>query len=81
MIQSRLESLVAEMVQKGITLEEAAREFERLFIACALREARGSKTEAARILGVHRNTLASKLRAPQQKPARRAPRRKHRKIS
>ncbi|MFN7976434.1 MAG: helix-turn-helix domain-containing protein [Acidobacteriota bacterium] len=69
-LASHLESLVNEMIQKGITLEQAASEFERRYIARAVERANGNKGDAAKLLGVHRNTLASKLnnhKAPTRK--------------
>ena len=64
----RIDAIAAELVSKGIRLEEASREFERRFIAQAMPQAKGNKSDAARLLGVHRNTLASKLNSHGEVP-------------
>jgi DNA-binding NtrC family response regulator len=56
-MQAQLESLVREMNRGGILYSEAVYEFKKAFIAVALRNNEGNKTKAARILGMHRNTL------------------------
>jgi DNA-binding NtrC family response regulator len=63
---ARLENLIEEMLAKGVRLDEASAQFERVFIKLALDRASGSKTDAAKLLGVHRNTLASKLKNHQK---------------
>jgi DNA-binding NtrC family response regulator len=44
-----------------LSFREALQEFERQLILRALEQANGSQTVAARKLGMHRNTLATKL--------------------
>ncbi len=62
-----------------LNLREARQEFERLLIQRALDRARGNQTAAARLLGMHRNTLVAKLAqfglrpAAAVTPANRAP--------
>ena len=60
-MREKLESLVAEMVERRIYLDEALDEFEKKFIQSALTKTDGNQTKAARILGVHRNTLNRKI--------------------
>ena len=60
-MKEKLESLVTEMIEKRIFLEEAIGEFERRFIQTALTKTRGNQTKAAEVLGVHRNTLNRKI--------------------
>jgi DNA-binding NtrC family response regulator len=60
-VKEKLESLVAEMVERRIYLDEALNEFEKKFIQSALTKTDGNQTKAARILGVHRNTLNRKI--------------------
>ena len=60
-MKNTLESLVAEMVERRIYLDEALDEFEKKFIQSALTKTDGNQTKAARILGVHRNTLNRKI--------------------
>ena len=61
MIAERLETLVGEMVDKGVQFEDAVREFEKRFIARVLGACDGSLTKAADALGMHRNTLTRKM--------------------
>ena len=74
-MRDKLRMLVAEMVRGGIPLELAQREFERVYLEEVMAEVyragieavpRG-QTEAARSLGIHRNTLAKKLEAPRSR--------------
>ena len=60
-MKEKLESLVAEMVERRIYLDEALNEFEKKFIQSALTKTDGNQTKAAQILGVHRNTLNRKI--------------------
>jgi DNA-binding NtrC family response regulator len=46
---------------KGILLKEAREQFERQFIFGVLEKANWNQTEAAKILGIHRNTLIMKI--------------------
>ena len=61
-VREQLESLVAQMVERGILYEEAQREFEKRFIACVLARHDGNLCRAATALGIHRNTLTRKIR-------------------
>jgi DNA-binding NtrC family response regulator len=60
-VKEKLETLVAEMVERRIYLGEAVNEFEKKFIQSALSKTEGNQTKAAQILGVHRNTLNRKI--------------------
>ena len=57
-----LEQLVAEMVSRGVHYEDASREFEKRFLAHVIRKTDGNLCKAADALGVHRNTLARKMK-------------------
>jgi len=61
-IRPRLKELVTEMLERGITLGEAVDAVERQCIACAIEMSNGCKKDAAEILGLHRNTLAAKMK-------------------
>lgn len=61
-LKQRTEVLVREMLERGIYLEEAKKEFEKSFLSIALGMASQNQCKAAKILGLHRNTLRSKLR-------------------
>jgi Fis family transcriptional regulator, factor for inversion stimulation protein len=61
-VNSKLQAVVDELVLNGIKLEQALGEFERRYIQAALNGSRGNRSLAARNLGIHRNTLAHKIR-------------------
>ena len=60
-MKQQLESLVSEMIEKGILFEDARREFEKRFIARVLQHHRGNLSRAAKDLKIHRNTLGRKI--------------------
>lgn len=57
----RLAQIVDELVRRGVTLEQARREFERQYIVACLKWHDGSYVRCAQSLGVHRNTLRNKV--------------------
>jgi Bacterial regulatory protein, Fis family len=57
-----LERLVARMQKTGITCSEAMREVKKQYIVSALKKAKGNRTRAAHLLGIHVNTLARNIR-------------------
>lgn len=60
-MKDQLEALIGQMVDRGILLDEALTEFERRFIKCAMDHSDGNQCRAARLLGIHRNTLSRKV--------------------
>lgn len=60
-LNGRLFQIVDELVRRGVTLEQARREFERQFIVASLKSNQGNLCRSARCLGVHRNTLRNKV--------------------
>ncbi len=60
-MKQQLDSLVTEMIEKGILFGEARREFEKRFIARVLQRHRGNLSRAAKDLRIHRNTLGKKV--------------------
>jgi Fis family transcriptional regulator, factor for inversion stimulation protein len=60
-VKDQLESLVGQMVERGILFDEAINEFEKRFIKRVLDRAHGNQSRAARALGIHRNTLSRKI--------------------
>ncbi|MHB8756172.1 MAG: helix-turn-helix domain-containing protein [Candidatus Acidiferrales bacterium] len=60
-MKDQLEALVGQLVDRGILLEEAVAEFERRFIKRVMDHEDGNQSRAARVLGIHRNTLGRKL--------------------
>jgi DNA-binding NtrC family response regulator len=60
-VREQLESLIQQMLDKGILYDDARREFEKMFITRALQRSQGSVGDAAGLLGLHRNTVARKM--------------------
>jgi DNA-binding NtrC family response regulator len=60
-VKEQLENLIGQMVERGILLAEAVTEFEKKFIKRALERANGNRSRAAKVLGIHRNTLSRKV--------------------
>lgn len=60
--RARLQHLVEDLVEQGLTLEQAGQELEKLFIQATIRANEGNLGRSASALGVHRNTLRNKLR-------------------
>jgi DNA-binding NtrC family response regulator len=60
-LKEQLERLVDEMVARGVSFEDARREFEKKFIALVLLKSQGNMCQAADLLGMHRNTLSRKI--------------------
>ncbi|HXZ13435.1 MAG TPA: helix-turn-helix domain-containing protein [Candidatus Sulfotelmatobacter sp.] len=60
-MKDQLEALVGSMVERGILLEEAVTEFEKKFIRRVLERLNGNQSRAAKVLGIHRNTLSRKV--------------------
>ncbi len=60
-MKDQLEALVGQMVERGIQFDEAINEFEKKFIKRVLDRSRGNQSRAARLLGIHRNTLSRKI--------------------
>lgn len=60
-MKDQLEGLVAQMVDKGILFDEAVGEFEKRLIKRALDQTDGNQCKAAKMLGIHRNTLSRKV--------------------
>ena len=60
-MKDQLEALVGQMVERGILFGEAVTEFERKFIKRVLDRTNGNQSRAARMLGIHRNTLSRKM--------------------
>ena len=56
-----MESLIAEMLDGRILLDEALAEFEKIYIQRALERNNQHLTNTAAILGIHRNTISKRL--------------------
>ena len=62
-LHQKLELIVAEMVDKELSLKDALREFEKLFFEQTGRRYDGNKTRMAKALGIHRNTLQNRAKS------------------
>ncbi len=60
-MRDQLEGLIARMVERGILFDEAVGEFEKRFIKKVLERTEGNQSQAAEMLGIHRNTLSRKI--------------------
>lgn len=60
-MKDQLEQLVSQLVERGIYFDEAVAEFEKRFIKKILDGHNGNQSRAARVLGIHRNTLSRKI--------------------
>ena len=67
-LDGQLQRIIDELVSKGIPLETARKEFERKYVATAVTRASGNMGQAARFLGIHRNTLRAKISLLRLKP-------------
>jgi DNA-binding NtrC family response regulator len=61
MIRDDLSALVQQMLDRGILYDDAQREFERVFISRALAKTNYNVCKAAKVTGLHRNTLSRKM--------------------
>ncbi len=60
-MREQLDSLVQQMLDRGVRYEDARREFEKVFITRALQRSNGCLGGAAELLGIHRNTVTRKM--------------------
>ena len=60
-MRARLETLIDEMLEGRILLDEALAEFEKLYIKKALDKNNHHLSNTAVVLGIHRNTLAKRV--------------------
>ena len=61
MMRDDLSALVQLMIDRGILFDDAQREFERVFLTRALAKTNYNVCKAAKITGLHRNTLSRKM--------------------
>ena len=60
-MRDQLDSLVQQMLDRGVRYDDARREFEKVFITRALQRSNGCVGDAAELLGIHRNTVTRKM--------------------
>ena len=61
MLRDDLLDLVQQMIDRGILFDDAQREFERVFLSRALAKTNYNVCKAAKMTGLHRNTLSRKM--------------------
>jgi len=61
MIRDDLADLVQQMIDRGILFDDAQREFEKVFLTRALAKTNYNVCKAAKMTGLHRNTLSRKM--------------------
>jgi len=78
-MKESFDGLIAHLANAGFFLEEAVEILEKGMINLVLRQKEGNQSEAAKALGIHRNTLLRKMVAyeidgkrPRPKPAGKA---------
>ncbi len=69
-IDGQLQRIIDELVSKDVPLEAAKREFEKKYVAAAVTRALGNMGQAAKTLGIHRNTLRTKISLLKVNPLR-----------
>ena len=67
-MRKRMESLIGEMLDGRILLEEALTEFEKIYIQKALERNSDHLCNTATALGIHRNTLSKRVAGYNGKP-------------
>ena len=60
-MKEQLDSLINQMVEHGISYEEAVAEFEKRFIKKVMDKNNNNQSKTAHTLGIHRNTLSRKI--------------------
>ncbi len=78
-MKETFEKLVGHLLENGFFMEEAVEILEKTLVARALERTDGNRCAAAKLLGIHRNTLQRKIveykldgQRPRKKPVRRA---------
>lgn len=67
-MRKRMESLIGEMLDGRILLDEAITEFEKIYIQTALERNAEHLSKTATALGIHRNTLSKRVASYNGKP-------------
>ena len=67
-MRKQMESLIEEMLDGQIMLNEALCEFEKVYIQKALERYDDHHSNTANALGIHRNTLSKRVAAYQDAP-------------
>ena len=60
-MKQQMEQLIDRMVEQGVFFQDAVAAFETTYIRRALEAERGNRFQAAKVLGIHRNTIVRKM--------------------
>lgn len=60
-MKDQVERLISDMVNAGVFFQDAVAEFEKRYIRKVLELTGGNQSQAAKALGIHRNTLGRKM--------------------
>ncbi len=60
-MKEQIEKLISQMVDAGVFFQDAVSEFEKKYIRTVLEIHGGNRSNAAKALGIHRNTLGRKM--------------------
>ena len=60
-MKEQIDRLISEMVTAGVFFQDAISEFEKKYIRKVLEDSGGNQSQAAKALGIHRNTLGRKM--------------------
>lgn len=78
-MKERFDALIDHLMDAGLFLEQAVEILEKGMIERALQATNSNQSEAAKLLGIHRNTLQRKMveqkidgKRPRRKPVARA---------
>ena len=56
-IHMKMEILIEDLVEREVRFKDAQKEFQKLYIEATSKKYKGNKSEMAKALGLHRNTL------------------------
>jgi DNA-binding NtrC family response regulator len=78
-MKEAFETFVDHLLEKGFFMQQAVEILERTLMARALERTEGNRSESAKLLGIHRNTLQRKIedyklegQRPRKKPVHQA---------
>lgn len=61
-LDQRLTAIVRELIEAGVPLDIAKKEFDSKYVRVALAKTHGNVTQAAKLVGMHRNSLHHRTR-------------------
>ena len=62
-LDGKLRTIIQQLVQEGVPLRDACREFENKYVNEAIKFHGGNLARVAQSLGIHRNTLYNRMKA------------------